>query len=60
MTTLGVMTGDWQRVNEFCRHHRIAGKDFALLTIYELTALQKKLRALERAGGQRRPSAQPA
>lgn len=51
MTTLGVMTGDWQRVNEFCRHPRIAGKDFALLTIDELIALQKKLRAIERAGG---------
>lgn len=54
MTTLGVMTCDWQRVNEFCRHPRIAGKDFALLTTDELIALQKKLRAIERAGGLKR------
>lgn len=51
MQEVGVDTQDWQRINDFCRHPRICGKEFALLTIPELEALQLKLRAIKRKGG---------
>ena len=53
MQELGIDTKDWQRINEFCRHPRIAGKDFALITVSELEALSVKLRAIKRRGGLR-------
>lgn len=51
MQELGIDTQDWQRINDFCQNPRICGKVFALLDIGELEALQKKLRAIKRAGG---------
>lgn len=51
MQELGIDTKDWNRINEFCRHPRIAGKDFALITISELEQLSVKLRAIKRKGG---------
>lgn len=51
MQEVGVDTTDWQRINDFCRHPRICGKEFAQLTIDELEALQLKLRAIKRKGG---------
>ena len=51
MQEIGVDTKDWQRINDFCRHPRICGKEFALLTIAELEALSVKLRAIKRKGG---------
>lgn len=51
MQELGIDTKDWQRINDFCRHPRIAGKDFALITVSELEALSVKLRAIKRRGG---------
>ena len=51
MQELGIDTQDWQRINDFCRHPRICGKEFALLSIPELEALQLKLRAIKRKGG---------
>ena len=53
MQELGIDTKDWQRINDFCRHPRIAGKDFALITVSELEALAVKLRAIKRKGGLR-------
>lgn len=53
MQQLGVDTGDWARVNDFCRNPRIAGKDFARISVEELGALAVKLRAIERKGGLR-------
>ena len=51
MQELGIDTKDWQRINDFCRHPRISGKEFALLSIAELEALALKLRAIKRKGG---------
>lgn len=51
---LGVDTTDWEKVNEFCKNPRIAGKPFALLTIDELKALIPKLEAIRR-----KPKKQP-
>ena len=51
MQELGVDTKDWQRINDFCRHPRITGKDFARLDIAELGELSVKLRAIKRKGG---------
>ena len=51
MQELGIDTKDWQRINDFCRHPRIAGKEFALITVSELEALSVKLRAIKRKGG---------
>ncbi|WP_314125936.1 hypothetical protein [Segatella maculosa] len=53
MQKTGIDTTDWQRVNDFCRHPRIAGKEFARLTLEELDSLQTKLRAIMRKGGLR-------
>ena len=33
MQQAGIDTTDWQRINDFCRHPRIAGKEFARLTL---------------------------
>jgi translation initiation factor IF-2 len=51
MQEIGIDTTDWARVNDFCRHPRIAGKAFAQISIEDLEALSKKLRAIKRAGG---------
>lgn len=51
MQDLLIDTRDWQRINDFCRNPRIAGKEFAQLTIDELQALARKLRAIQRRGG---------
>ncbi len=51
MQQLGVDTTDWARVNDFCRHPRIAGKPFAQIDIEGLEQLAVKLRTIERKGG---------
>lgn len=51
MQQLGVDTSDWARVNDFCRHPRIAGKAFAQITSDELERLAVKLRSIRRKGG---------
>ena len=51
MQKAGIDTTDWQCVNDFCRHPRIAGKAFAQLGLKELDALQTKLRSILRKGG---------
>lgn len=48
---LGVDTLDWDAVNAFCLSPKIAGKEFKLLSIAELQALHKKLRAISDKGG---------
>lgn len=44
----GVDTTDWNKVNEFCKQPRIAGKAFRDLDCEELEALTKKMRAIIR------------
>lgn len=51
MQELGVDTGDWQRINDFCSHPRICGKVFAQLDIPDLEVFERKLRAIKRKGG---------
>ncbi|RRD01974.1 hypothetical protein [Prevotella sp. OH937_COT-195] len=51
MQQSGVDTTDWQRINDFCRHPRIAGKAFARLNVADLDLLQTKLRSIMRKGG---------
>ena len=51
MQHLGIDTTDWARVNDFCRHPRIAGREFSLLGGEDLQQLQAKLRAIQRKGG---------
>jgi hypothetical protein len=51
MQRLGVDTTQWDRVNAFCRDGRIAGKEFAQLTVDELAKLRVKLYMIERHGG---------
>ena len=51
MQQAGIDTTDWQRINEFCRHPKIAGKVFARLTLADLDSLQTKLRSILRKGG---------
>ena len=53
MQRLGIDTTDWNRVNAFCRDLRIAGKEFYPLSLPELEALARKLRAMGRKGGLR-------
>ena len=53
---LEVDTTDWMQINDFCRHPRIAGKEFGRLSIDELTDLAKKLRSIKRKGWVRRSS----
>ena len=48
MQKLGIDTTDWQRINDFCRHPRIAGKVFARLNVTDLDVLQTKLRGIMR------------
>lgn len=55
MQKAGVDTTDWQRINDFCRNPKIAGKAFAQLGVKDLDALQVKLRAIMRKGGLRSP-----
>lgn len=50
MQKLGIDTTDWARINDFCRHPKIAGKVFARLSLTELDSLQTKLRAIMRKG----------
>lgn len=51
MQKLGIDTSDWARINDFCRHPRIAGKPFARITTEELEQLAVKLRSIQRKGG---------
>ncbi len=51
MQKLGIDTADWARINDFCRHPRIAGKPFARITTEELEQLAVKLRGIQRKGG---------
>ena len=51
MQQAGIDTTDWQRINDFCRHPRIAGKVFAQLSLADLDSLQTKLRSILRKGG---------
>lgn len=51
MQKIGVDTSDWARINDFCRHPRIAGKPFARITAEELEQLAVKLRSIQRKGG---------
>ena len=53
MQKAGVDTTDWNRINDFCRNPKIAGRDFARLGLKELGALQVKLRAIMSKGGVR-------
>lgn len=54
MQELEVDTTDWAQINDFCRHPRIAGKEFGRLTIEELMELATKLRSIKRKGWQRK------
>ena len=56
----GVDTTDWQRINDFCRSPKIAGREFVQLGVDDLDALQVKLRAIMRKGGLRPAKAQEA
>lgn len=58
MQQLGVDTTDWAQINDFCRHPRIAGKEFGRLCIEELMELATKLRSIKRKGWQRKQSQQ--
>lgn len=51
MQLAGIDTTDWQRINDFCRHPKIAGKVFARLNVADLDVLQTKLRSIIRKGG---------
>ncbi len=59
MQQAGIDTTDWQRINDFCRHPRIAGKVFAKLTLTDLDSLQTKLRAIMRKGRSLSPNPSP-
>lgn len=48
MQKLGIDTSDWDRVNNYCLHPRIAGKEFRKLTTDELDVLAIKLRMIRR------------
>jgi hypothetical protein len=51
MQRAGVDTTDWGRINDFCRNPKIAGREFALLGLKDLDALQVKMRAIISKGG---------
>lgn len=51
MQDLGIDTGDWSRVDSFCKDPRIAGKMFRFLTVEDLDRLHRKLRAIKKHGG---------
>ena len=59
MQQAGIDTTDWQRINDFCRHPRIAGKAFAQLSLADLDSLQTKLRAIMRKGKSLSPDPSP-
>ena len=44
----GIDTTRWERVNDFVKHPRIAGKLFYELSVEELEQLTRKLRAMNR------------
>ena len=48
MQLWGVNTADWKAVDRFCEDKRIAGKAFRFLDTEELSALNTKLRAMNR------------
>lgn len=48
MQKMGIDTSDWDRVNNYCLHPRIAGKEFRKLTTDELDVLAIKLRMISR------------
>lgn len=48
MQKMGIDTADWDRVNNYCLHPRIAGKEFRKLTTDELDVLAIKLRMIRR------------
>lgn len=54
MQELEVDTTDWAQINDFCRHPRIAGKEFGKLSIEELMELATKLRSIKRKGWARK------
>lgn len=54
MQELEVDTKDWAQINDFCRHPRIAGKEFGKLDIEEQMELARKLRSIKRKGWQRK------
>ena len=57
---LGISTIDnWDEVNAFVSSPKIAGKVFYDLTVQELRTLVRKLEAIERKGGLRKPDPQP-
>jgi hypothetical protein len=60
MQQIGVDTSDWARINNFCAHPRIAGKEFAFINNEELQALSVKLRAIKRQGGLKKKEVTPA
>ncbi len=51
MQEIGVDTTDCQRINDFCKHPRICGKEFSKIRLDEMEDFQKKLRAIKRKGG---------
>lgn len=53
MQKLGIDTADWVRVDAFCLDARICGKPFRTISLEELRALERKLRAIGRNGGLR-------
>ena len=59
MQQAGIDTTDWQRINDFCRHPRIAGKVFRQLSLADLDSLQTKLRAIMRKGRSLSPNPSP-
>lgn len=50
LTKYGVNTRDWDAINAFVSHPRIAGKEFAELTGDELDLLRKKMHAILKKG----------
>ena len=50
MQRLGVDTSDWDVVDAFCLSNRIAGKEFARLSLAELEIMISKLEAMSRKG----------
>lgn len=48
MQRLGIDTTDWNRVDTYCLHPRLAGKEFRKLTADELETLAIKLRIILR------------
>lgn len=60
MQKMGVDTSDWNRVNDFCRHPRIMGKEFAMIRLDEFPGLTRKLRAIMRKGQVKRSSPPPS